>query len=86
MLHITKVKHVRAKVVWVSFDDGVAGEVDLDGVLEGPVFEALEDEKEFSKAYVDPELETIAWPNGADLAPEFVKDLLAGQTTSVRHG
>ena len=27
---------------------------------------------EFAKLYVDTELETIAWPNGTDLAPEFV--------------
>ena len=72
--------------MWVSFDDGVSGEVDLDGVLNGPVFEPLKDESEFSKMYVDPELEAITWPNGADLAPEFVKELLAEQTASVQHG
>ena len=86
MLHITEAKHIRAKVIWVVFDDGVSGEVDLNGALKGPVFESLENESEFSKMYVDPEVETIVWPNGADLAPEFVKELLTEQTTSVRHG
>ena len=86
MLHITEVAHVRGKVVQVVFDDGLTGEVDLDGKLSGPVFEPLRDETYFAKAYVDPELETIAWPNGADLAPEFVRDLLLEQNPVQRHG
>jgi len=86
MLHIKEIKHIRAKIVWISFDDGVSGTVDLDGALQGPVFEPLHDDNEFSKMYVDPELETIAWPNGADLAPEFVKDLLTEQTLARRQG
>ena len=37
------------------------------------VFEPLKDSSFFSKVAVDPELETVVWPNGADLAPEFLK-------------
>jgi hypothetical protein len=55
--------------------DGTKGEVDLEGCLRGPVFEPLHDQSLFAKVCVDPELETIIWPNGADLAPEFVKEL-----------
>jgi len=40
--------------------------------LQGGIFEARQDKNEFAKVSVDAELETIAWPNGADLAPEFV--------------
>ncbi len=75
MLHIKSVKYVSGFKIWVSFDDGISGEVDLEGVLHGPVFEPLHDPEIFSKVSVDPELETIVWPNGADLAPEFVKEL-----------
>ncbi len=39
------------------------------------VFEALKDITVFRKVSVDPELETVVWPNGADLAPEFLKGL-----------
>ena len=86
MLHIVEAKHVHKKIVWVSFDDGSSGEVDLDGALKGPMFEPLEDENEFAKMYVDSELETITWPNGADLAPEFVRELLSEQAASVQSG
>jgi len=75
MLHITSAQHVSAHKLWVSFDDGSSGEVDLAGTLTGPIFEPLQDIGYFSLVSVDPELETITWPNGADLAPEFVKEL-----------
>ena len=85
MLHVTDVKYVRKKVVWVVFDDGLSGQVDFDGALSGPVFDALDDGV-FAKTYVNSESETIAWPNGADLAPEFVHDLLLAQEPSRRQG
>ncbi len=32
----------------------------------------LKDAVLFAQASVHPELETVTWPNGADLAPEFL--------------
>lgn len=75
MLHIKSAEYVVDYKIWVAFDDGTSGEVDLDGVLSGPVFEPLKDIAIFRKVSVDPELETVVWPNGADLAPEFLKGL-----------
>jgi len=75
MLHIKSAKHISSYKIWVAFDDGTSGEVNLEGSLNGPVFLPLRDIKVFSKVTVDPELETVVWPNGADLAPEFIKEL-----------
>jgi len=75
MLHVKAAKYLSNFKLWVSFDDGSSGEVDLSNSLNGPIFEPLKDEKLFSKVAVDPELETVVWPNGADLAPEYLKDL-----------
>lgn len=75
MLHIKSAKYVADYKIWVAFDDGTSGEVDLDGELNGPVFEPLREIAVFRKISVDPELETVVWPNGADLAPEFLKGL-----------
>jgi hypothetical protein len=55
----------------VEFDDGTAGEVDVADRLFGPVFEPLHDEVEFNKVMVD-EFGAIAWPCGADLAPDAI--------------
>ena len=40
------------------------------------MFEPLRDIKEFKSFRLDPELETIVWKNGADFAPEFLRDHL----------
>lgn len=55
--------------VWLRFDDGLSGETDLANELTGEVFEPLRDPSYFARFTVD---ETLAWPNGADFAPEFL--------------
>lgn len=69
--NVIEAKHVRDFIVWVKFEDGTAGEVDLTDELWGPVFEPLKDPSYFRQMTVA-EYGTIAWPNGADLAPEFL--------------
>ena len=76
MLHIERVEHLQNYQMHVSFDDGSEGIVDLAKHLHGPMFEALKDVSFFARVTVDPELETVVWPNGLDLAPEFLKDCL----------
>ncbi|MFZ4536515.1 DUF2442 domain-containing protein [Propionivibrio sp.] len=72
-LHIKEARYLGDYKVAVTFNDGKAGIADLAEALQGGgVFEALKDKSEFARLTVDAELETIAWPNGADLAPEFV--------------
>lgn len=83
MLHIRSAKYLSGFKLWLVFDDGTAGEVDLDGVLNGPVFDVLKDIDVFKKVAVDPELETVVWPNGADLAPEFLKALHEKQMRAI---
>ena len=56
----------------LRFEDGTEGVVDLESQLWGKVFEPLRDRKIFSQFRLDEELQTITWPTGADLAPEFL--------------
>jgi hypothetical protein len=71
-LHVKEAQYLHDYVVWLRFNDGATGEVDLKDELTGDVFSPLRDQREFQKFRVDPELETIVWENGADLAPEFL--------------
>ena len=64
-------RHVKDYTVWLRFADGTAGEVDLSGELWGPVFEPLKD-PDYFRQFVLAEYGTLAWPNGADFAPEFL--------------
>ena len=58
-------------LVYVSFDDGLAVEVDLSYLLDyGGVFEPLRDIGYFRRLRADSEAGTIVWPNEADIAPE----------------
>ena len=76
MLHIIDVRPTGGYRLWLRFDDGAEGEVDLGPELEGAVFVPLREPGVFAQVAVDPEVRTIAWPNGADFAPEFLRDLL----------
>ncbi len=73
-LHVKEARYLHDYVIWLRFSDGAEGEIDLAAELEGEVFGPLKDPQLFRKFRVDPELETIAWENGADLAPEFLYD------------
>jgi len=73
MVRLIDARYLRDYLVWVWFSDGVAGGVDLVSELEGPLFEPLRDLSVFRLVRFDPELHTIVWPNGADVAPEFLR-------------
>lgn len=74
------IPHVEA--VWViapfglelRFSDQTVRRIDLgpalQTVLQGPVFTPLHDPRFFAQAFLDAEGGTVAWPNGADIAPE----------------
>lgn len=74
-LHVTRVQHLGGHRLAVAFTDGTESEVDLSGELTGGVFEPLWDEAAFAEAYVDAETGTVAWRNGADFAPEFLREI-----------
>ena len=72
LIDVIEARYVRDFTVWVKFEDGTEGELDLSEELYGPIFEPLRDVSYFKQVKVNPVLGTIVWPNGADLAPEFL--------------
>lgn len=76
ILHVVDVKYLNDYKIWVSFNNGNSGVVDLQNELTGPIFEPLKEISLFKTIKVHPIMETVVWENGADLAPEFLHDLM----------
>ena len=60
----------------LTFSDGAKGEVDLSDRLWGPAFAPLRDRGKFERVRVDEDAGTVVWPNGADFAPETLREEL----------
>jgi hypothetical protein len=71
MLHrITECRVSGTHRLWIRFEDGVSGEVDLSDMVGKGVFEAWSDHSTFEQVFIDEESGTVAWPGGIDLAPD----------------
>ena len=70
----------------LRFEDGVEGVVDLAPHLSfRGVFAPLRDPAYFAQVRVDPELGTVAWPNGADLDPDVLYGRITGTPVLPEH-
>lgn len=79
ILHTTSVEYLGDYRLFLSFNNGESGEADLSGRLHGEVFDRLKDKSLFATAYQHPMARTVAWDSGADLAPEYLLDLVRKQ-------
>ena len=76
---VVAIEPLREMCLRVTFIDGTSGEVRLRSFIESPqvggtIFEALRDPEVFRQVRVD--LGAVAWPNGADLAPDAMWDAI----------
>ncbi len=69
-------------ILWIRFDDGVEGEVDLSDLVGQGVFTAWESLDFWQSVKVDPESETVCWGEDIDLDPYVLKqDILNSKKT-----
>jgi len=76
MRWITQARHIKNYEIWIKFNDGIDGIVDLESTITNDhreIFRELEDEEQFKRFRVDDD--TIVWENGLDLAPEYLYEL-----------
>ena len=74
--HVVDAHYLGDYKVWLGFNDGRKGVVDLADELVGESMEPLRDRTVFSQFYIDYGLASIAWQDGQDFAPEFLYDRL----------
>jgi hypothetical protein len=84
LVDVVEVRVIDERRLYLRFEDGAAGEVDLDRLVrwEG-VFEPLRDPQRFAEVRVDPDLGTIVWPNGADIDPDVLYSAVTGTSIVV---
>jgi hypothetical protein len=79
LIDVVEVRVTGERRLYLRFEDGAAGEVDLDRLVRWKgVFEPLRDPQRFAEVRVDPELGTIVWPNGADIDPDVLYSAVTG--------
>ena len=79
MLHdVVEARFAGAYRVFLRFDDGLEGELDLAGLLTfDGVFAPLRAVEAFAELRVNADTGTIEWPGGADIAPETLYEALS---------
>lgn len=60
---------VNLYTIRVCFDDNSEQTIDFGPVLVGELYGPLRDPELFNQVRIDPEIETLVWPNGADFDP-----------------
>jgi hypothetical protein len=64
-------------VLFIDFDNGEQGKLDMKPFLDFGVFQKLKDQNAFKRVRVA--FDTIEWDSGVDLDPEFVYAKCQGQ-------
>ena len=74
--HVIKAKYIADYKIWLAFNDGLEGEIDLEEKLskKNGIFIPLKDINYFKNFKIIND--TLSWENGADLAPESLYELL----------
>jgi hypothetical protein len=84
-MHFVKtVSYVSGYKLLLIFEDHSERLIDLERELDGEVFEPLKNIAYFKTVRVDPDIDTIVWDNGADMAPEFLYEKSAPVSESVK--
>jgi hypothetical protein len=80
---VTRVKPLEVKAlggykIWLRYEDGSEGEVDLSHLAGRGVFKLWDDDEAFKRVYVGPHGE-IAWSDEIDLCPDTLYMRLTGK-------
>ncbi len=77
ILHIKEASVCGPHSLRLTFNDGTSKQVNVRPLLAGTIFEPLKDPAYFALVTLDALCGTVVWPNGADFAPEALRELEA---------
>lgn len=83
MIWVTDARPLGGHRLWVRFNDGAEGEIELSDLVAQdtrPIVAALREPAVFAALRV--ELDTVVWENGFDLAPEYLRSRLKSAATA----
>lgn len=75
MHSVKEVKYISDYKLALTFEDEGVRILDLASHLDGEISEPLKGIRYFKSVRVNPDLDTIVWENGADMAPEFLHEI-----------
>ncbi|MDE2785871.1 MAG: DUF2442 domain-containing protein [Chloroflexota bacterium] len=78
MVRPTSVKALSKYRIWLEFDDGVSGEVDLSDMAGSGVFKIWDEPGYFDKVHIAPH-RAIAWDDEVELCPDSLHWELASK-------
>ena len=80
MIKPISVKALEKYHIWIEYEDGLNGELDLSSLLGLKVFEQFYDKEFFSQVHIDEETHAITWSEQVDICPvSAYKDILNAQ-------
>lgn len=71
--------------IWICFEDGLSGEVDLSDLVGKGVFSAWNSIDFFRSVHVDKRTDTVAWGEDIDLDPYVLRDSIKGDSHTQNH-
>ena len=77
---LLEIKPLVNYTLWLKYDDGTVGEVDLTELTEKGVFKKIKDKTFFKQVYIDKETDAVAWNEDLDLCPDSLFLKLKGLT------
>ncbi|MEZ4828238.1 MAG: DUF2442 domain-containing protein [Bacteroidia bacterium] len=70
MHELKKIKPLEGFKIWLKYEDGSEGVVDLTHLVGKGVFKAWGKELKFEKAYIDKESGALSWSEEIDICPD----------------
>ncbi len=75
MHYIINAEYVGGYRLRLTFEDHQIKLVDLEQYLDGGVFEPLKNLEYFKLVTLNPDIDTVVWPNNADFSPDFLYEI-----------